>query len=50
VRPKRQEQHPADQVHGPLVDMRSGVPPAKHGGPGADRVADDATRGDAWIF
>lgn len=48
MRPERQEQSAADEVHSPLVDVRRRVPPPEHGGPRADRVADDPSRGDAF--
>ena len=37
-------------MDGPLVDVRRGVPPAQDGGAGADGVAYDPPRGDAFFF
>ena len=45
---ERQEEHAADQVNGPLVDVRRGVSAAEHRRARADRVADDPSRGDTW--
>ena len=50
VRPKGQEQDPADQVHGPLVDVRRGVPASEDGGTRADRVSHDPAGGDAFFL